>query len=358
MAYDLFGDGKTVLKASWGRYNHSPGDAFADAYNRNTISTTTYRWSDPNRNGDYDPGEVNLDTNGPDFVTITAATNNLLPQDSEGSAHLPGDASRVDRELMANFAARVSYIYVHQADPYQTINVLRPYELYSVQIPRQDPGGDGLVGTPDDGAMVTVWDYPAQYRGSNFVGNQRVTAPDDRDTRLHTIEGVFTKRTVRALGDAGGAAASKNDRFLDGIATTPNQELLPEGHDVGLAGEADGQLRAAVQDQHVRELYAVQRSQGRADVHLHRHSLGEHGDAPARTVRSLPGSGSRSAERQVCARLRHRREHARLRGSVEVLNALNSVSPWSMTFASGPNFLYWGTIDSPRIARGSVTFMF
>lgn len=75
IAYDLAGNGKTVLKASWGRYNHSPGDSFADAYNRNTISTTTYRWSDQNRNGDYDSGEVNLDTNGGDFVTITAASS-------------------------------------------------------------------------------------------------------------------------------------------------------------------------------------------------------------------------------------------------------------------------------------------
>jgi hypothetical protein len=48
----------------------------------------------------------------------------------------------------------------------------------------------------------------------------------------------------------------------------------------------------------------------------------------------------------------------RLRASIEVLNATNAVSPWTMTFASGPNFLNWGTIDSPRIVRGGVSFTF
>ena len=49
---------------------------------------------------------------------------------------------------------------------------------------------------------------------------------------------------------------------------------------------------------------------------------------------------------------------ARLRPSIEVLNALNSTSPWTMTFASGPNYGQWGTIDSPRIVRGSLVFTF
>src|SRR5262249_48315298 len=72
-AYDLTGDGKTVVKASYGFFNHSPGDDFAAAYNQNAVITTAYRWRDTDGNNDYTPGEVNLDTNGPDFISISGA---------------------------------------------------------------------------------------------------------------------------------------------------------------------------------------------------------------------------------------------------------------------------------------------
>ena len=51
------------MKATYGRFNTEA--AIAANYNQYTTFQTVYRWSDPNRNGRYDPGEVNLDTNGP-----------------------------------------------------------------------------------------------------------------------------------------------------------------------------------------------------------------------------------------------------------------------------------------------------
>jgi hypothetical protein len=356
VAYDLRGDGKTVVKGSWGKYNHSPGDAFADAYNKNTISTTTYRWSDPNRNGDYDPGEVNLDTNSSDFVAITAATNNLLPVDLKDPRTYQATVS-VDRELMANFGARLSYIFVRQADQYQTINVLRPYEAYDVQIARQDPGQDGLPGTGDDGGAVTVYDYPAAYRGSNFVGNRRVTAPDNRDNKLHTIEGVFTKRMIGRWGMLAAVAASKNDRYLDGIATTPNQDYFPKDTtwDWQLKLTGNYELPLKINTSASWTLYNGLKG-ARTFIFT--------GIPSASTVTlRLDEYGSHQGPIRDLLNVRFARDFSmrgssRLRASVELLNATNAVSPWAMTFASGPNFKTWTTIDSPRIARGSVTFTF
>ena len=356
LAYDLFGDGKTVVKGSWGRYNHSPGDAFADAYNKNTISTTTYRWSDANRNGDYDPGEVNLDTNGPDFVTITAATNNLLPQDLQDPRTYQGTLS-IDRELMSNFAARLSYIYVRQADPYQTINVLRPYDTYNVVLSRVDPGRDGVLGNADDGGTVSVFDYPAALRGSNFIGNQRVNAPDDRDPKLHTIEAVFTKRTTGRWGLLASVSGSKNDRYLDAVATTPNQDYFPKDTTWDWQVKLTGNYLLP---------YKINTS---ASYTMYNGLRGARTfifsgipSASTVTLRLEPYGASQGPVRDLLnlkiARDFAVRRNARIRTSVEILNALNSVSPWSMTFASGPNFLNWGTIDSPRIARGSLAFTF
>ena len=47
MAYDIFGDGKTLLKFSYGRYNLTPGDDYASAYNLDTAVVTQYHWTNP-----------------------------------------------------------------------------------------------------------------------------------------------------------------------------------------------------------------------------------------------------------------------------------------------------------------------
>ena len=77
-AYDLTGDAKSVVKATFGVYNAEMADSFASPFNQNGEVATDYRWHDLNHNGNYDPGEVNLDTNGPDFVSITGAANNIF----------------------------------------------------------------------------------------------------------------------------------------------------------------------------------------------------------------------------------------------------------------------------------------
>ena len=75
-AFDLFGDGKSVIKGGYGRFANlrevNPEVAVA---NRNNRATSTWVWRDLNNNRDYDPGEVNLDPNGSDFRSISGVTD-------------------------------------------------------------------------------------------------------------------------------------------------------------------------------------------------------------------------------------------------------------------------------------------
>ena len=58
-SYDLTGDGRTLVKASYGQFWLYPGADFASSINPNASTWyRQYRWTtDLNRNGVWDPGE-------------------------------------------------------------------------------------------------------------------------------------------------------------------------------------------------------------------------------------------------------------------------------------------------------------
>jgi outer membrane receptor protein involved in Fe transport len=355
-AFDLTGDGKTVLKATFGRYNHTPADNWSDPYNQNGLSTTTYFWHDLNRNNDYDPGEVNLSTTSPDFVTITAATNNIINRDLK-NPYTRQFSLTLDRELMANFGARLNYIYFTQFDEVQTINVLRPSSYFTQAIPRVDPGPDGVTGTGDDGGEVIVWNYPSQYAGGTYVGNERMNIPDDRRPIRHTIEGVVTRRQVGKWGVLGSAGATRVRTYNAPIPTSPNSDYFNReliwNWQAKVSGNYDFPWKLTLSGTYqayngIRSLRTAQftgiPSQG--TVTLRMDDLGSRNGAP-KTLMNLR-----------VARPVDLGAGRRLRLSVELLNALNAASPWAISFLSGPTFGQISNIDQPRIVRFSATLNF
>lgn len=359
VAYDLTGDTKTVVKGTLGKYNHSPGDAFGDFHNKNTITTTTYRWRDLNNNGDYNPGEVNLDTTctGCDFISIAGgAANNILNPDLADPRTYEGTLT-LDRELMANVGARVSYIYVRQSELYQSVNVLRPYNLWNVVAPRLDPGRDGVAGTADDGQTVNVYGYGPAVSSSAFVGNQRLSRPADRAARLQTIEAVVTRRTTGQWGLLGSVAANKNDRPLVGIIQTPNDEYFDRDTTWDWSAKITGNYLLPWKFD-LSGTYQIYNGVKGLRTNLFR-TIGSAGNITLR----LEPYGSQQGPARDLLNFRVARNFAlnkgsKIRASVEVLNALNSANPWDISFVSGPTFGQWGTIDSPRIARFNLSYSF
>ena len=58
LSYALDSNNRTVLKTTYGWYNYAVNAGYSDAYNRNALNTTTYRWNDINHNGDFEDGEL------------------------------------------------------------------------------------------------------------------------------------------------------------------------------------------------------------------------------------------------------------------------------------------------------------
>ena len=91
-------------------FSHVMTEDFAQSYNQNARTTYRYRWCDPDGNNDYTPGEVNLDVNGPAFISVIGATNNILNPGSAAAGHprsLAGRRARAGRELFGQAAVRL-----------------------------------------------------------------------------------------------------------------------------------------------------------------------------------------------------------------------------------------------------------
>ncbi len=209
-------DNRTVLKATYGWYNFATQATYSDTYNRNALSTTTYRWFDLNGNRDYNDGEL-----GP-FVSATGASASAINPDLvQPKTHEV--TTSLERQVAANFSTRLSYVYRREVDRYQNVNVLRPYEAYSIPITNKDPGPDGVLNTSDDGGAVTYFDYTAAYAGSSFVQNVDVNT-DGFENSYNNIEVAAQKRLSNRWQLVTSFLATHVDMWRNGIPQDPNSE--------------------------------------------------------------------------------------------------------------------------------------
>jgi len=361
VALDLTGSGKTVLKSSYAWFNTEA--ALSGSYNQLTIYTTDYRWNDINRDGRYQPGEVNLDTNGPDFISTTSAAN-TPPNPNLRLSHVQEVSASLERELAPNLAARVLYVLKRVGGDYMTnVNVLRPYSAYDIPITRRDPGPDGVLSTPDDGGVVTIYDYNAAFRGSNFVSNQTVNRPDGRSDYFNSFEGSITRRLTGSWSLLTAFTGTKYHRWLVGVPQSPNDEFfplddawrwnfklngnynLPRGFNIGAIVEVvNGALGQRTY------VFRATDPSGPALRQL-----------ASATIRLEPyGAEQEPHQTTFNARIGKRLTFARksLNLSFDVLNVTNSNAITGVTYVSGPSFGRVTDILPPRTLRAGVTFDF
>jgi Carboxypeptidase regulatory-like domain/TonB-dependent Receptor Plug Domain len=156
--YDLFGHGKTALKASWGRYLDQINTGTPP--NPNANINQVYAWNDLNGDLTFQPGSATWDGLkyvGGEFGTLNQ-TNNLAVALFDKSVRRPKRDEitvTVDHELFRNFLLDVSYLRTREKDPQGTIDeAIEAWGQNYTPITLRDPGRDGLNNTGDDKDIV------------------------------------------------------------------------------------------------------------------------------------------------------------------------------------------------------------
>jgi Carboxypeptidase regulatory-like domain/TonB-dependent Receptor Plug Domain len=116
--YDLTGNGRTILRASYGRAFGQVGNAgIAGAVNPVGTTTLRYPWTDLNKNGSAEAGEITLSANPLSASTNWSAANPANTKSANTvDSKLKNDTGDevsvgLDKEIAAGFAVGGSYIW-------------------------------------------------------------------------------------------------------------------------------------------------------------------------------------------------------------------------------------------------------
>ena len=393
--WDMFGNGKTVMKFGYGRYNWTPGDDFASPLNLNTTAVSTYKWSGTAAAGcteaialqgkcDYVPGSVNLDPNGSAFQSVLGGSNGAVVKLSNTvlNPNLNQEYTNIyqfflERELAPGLSARLGYTYVENRGTWVQIQNLIPFNAWNIPYVVHDAGPTapsclptGTTTCSTSGPALTIYDVNSAYTGVKYSQTEYVNRPGNCD-HYGTIEATVTKRPGSGRwAVVASYTATRDHQYLSGtnngglngnnslspVFTTPNQLLFPLDTTWAWQGRLTGNYKLPWH-------FDVS-----ATYNLYNGLYGQRTETyvlPNAGAVSVPVEpyGAETGPIRALLNLRFARDFKSerwglFRPNVELLNALNSAAPWNITFTSGPRFDYYNSTDTPRIARIGLIYEF
>ena len=236
--YDLTGDGKTVLKANWGRFYFNPGVSLADAINPNTSQQyADYNWTDLNGDLIFQEGE----TVGAPFTVFGGTSNVAIDPDLKNS-YTDESSFFVERAVLQDLGVRIGYVYKKDNDGWEQFNVARPFEAFNVPVTRPDPGPDNIVGNGDDGPALNLFNlddtsrgstqlttnipgYEGDYKTLEFSANKRY---GNRWSLNASYSYTWTEEYNRTYFNQTFGTAVSNFSLFGAYPTNPNEKTLNE----------------------------------------------------------------------------------------------------------------------------------
>lgn len=185
LAYDVLGDGKTLVKASYGYFKHNPGPGIASQANPNQAQKDiTFTWNDLNGNRHYERGEE-----GALIGSRLAGAVSINPEITQPYTH---EATLyVERQLSDEIGVRAGFVYKTNDNLWQGVQPGRPASAYTAPFDFIDAGPDGRRGTADDRTLSFLAIPSAQ-----LAARSTATVIDNAGGRgrYKTLEASLNKR--------------------------------------------------------------------------------------------------------------------------------------------------------------------
>jgi hypothetical protein len=179
-AYDLFGNQRTTIKVSWGRYYSNPGIDISNAVNPIRQLTSTFKWVAPTGAASLLPSQIG--------AFVSSAGSALSPIDPNiRHPYLDDYSAFVEHEISRGLIVRSGFVYRELAHNWVPVELNRLTSLYTNPVVVNDPGPTGTGTNP-----LTVWDIPATtVVPASFTVYQ---TPDWNKAYYRNVEVTVTKR--------------------------------------------------------------------------------------------------------------------------------------------------------------------
>ncbi|HZT76273.1 MAG TPA: carboxypeptidase regulatory-like domain-containing protein [Vicinamibacterales bacterium] len=230
VAIDPMGDGKTAVKAFYGRYYFNVAQTFANV-DPGGLNQKTYVWTDPNGNGIWDGPQENgqlVSSSGGSSTTYNANMPNSYTDEIDLS---------VERQFWGESSLRLAYVRKMLRDEYGAFNTLWngqftvPYTttLTLEQYNAANPKAPTVTGTQ----TVTLMDIPTSLKG--HVQNVIDTLPNGADqSNYDTVELAFNKRFTGGLFVFSAFDWTRNEQY--NLASGASTDPLTQSNPLGLPG--------------------------------------------------------------------------------------------------------------------------
>jgi hypothetical protein len=227
--YDLTGEGRVALRASYGRYvggssgaSANPGPGASDV-NPNAIITKTYSgWR----------GEIPFNPNAPNGATLTSTsgggTNRSIDPNLKGP-YVDEYTAGLDLGLNRVLTLQFNYVRKIDGNGNTSINLALPYEAYTVATTVTDIGPDNRSGTADDRSLV-VYSVPRTYPTFGQNIERRVQA--EGNNRYHAFGVTLNKQFSNKYAFLVSLDTDYRD-LRDNAPRNPNEALYGPGTNTG-----------------------------------------------------------------------------------------------------------------------------
>jgi hypothetical protein len=201
MAYDIFGNGRTTIKVSWGRFYNNPGIDISNNVNPIRQLSYTFKWNAPLNTVYFSPSQLGA------FASSTGSA--LSPLDPHiRDPYLDDYSGYVEHQINRSWVVRSGFVYRKAAHSWVAVEQNRLTSLYTQPVTVTDPGPKGTGSTP-----LTVWDVPASTPLPASL--TQIGTPDWNNSIYRNFEVTVTDRMSGKLSMSASFLGTWSTGFVD-----------------------------------------------------------------------------------------------------------------------------------------------